>query len=76
MCVVSKVMLHRWFSPHTLSEDQRRRCQDVRAFGKALGEAILEATRPSPDQTVALRRLRETVRTAIDAITCEEQISC
>ena len=65
--------IENWFTYHTPHGDQLDRYQRIRDAGKALAHEILLCTKPSPDQTAALRKVREAVMTANAAIACNEE---
>lgn len=59
-----------WFTYHKPTPDQAPKYNAIREAAKSLAFLILETTPPSPDQTAALRKLREVVMTANAAIAC------
>lgn len=61
-----------WFSYHTPKEGQPERYTLIRDTAKTLAEAILFNTPSGPDQSAAIRKLRECVMTANAAIACGE----
>lgn len=56
--------------PH---RDQQARYEVIRNAGKALGVAIVLNTPASPDQSAAIRKVREAVMTANASIALEER---
>lgn len=58
--------------PQSLSEDQQTRIKEITEAFLLAGETILSKSRPSADQTAALRKLREAKQTIVTAIACEE----
>ena len=62
--------IENWFSYHSPKGDQPERYEKIRAAAKALAYEIKACTPTSPDQTAALRKLREAVMTANASIAC------
>jgi hypothetical protein len=60
------------FSYHAPKGDQAERYEKIRAKARELAEVIVECTPGSPDQTAAIRKLRESVMTANAAIAINE----
>lgn len=60
------------FSYHPPKGDQVERYNAIREAGKAFALVLLENTPASPDQTVAIRKVREAVMTANAAIAIGE----
>lgn len=58
-----------------ISEDQANRIQNITKATLALAKVILENSKPSPDQTAALRKLREAKYTLTNSIATEEFFS-
>ena len=56
------------FSYHAATPDQVERYQAVRVAARAFAKVILENTLSCPDQTAAIRKVREAVMTANAAI--------
>ena len=65
--------LERWFTYHAPSSDQAARCAAIREAGWDFAAVVRESTPSSPDQTAAIRKIREAVMTANAAIACEEK---
>jgi hypothetical protein len=63
--------IENWFTYHAPTEDQRTRYVEIRAAAKHLAKVILDNTKPSADQTAAIRKVREAVMTANVSIACE-----
>lgn len=61
-----------WFTYHAPKDDQSERYVRIREAAKALALVILNTTPSNPDQTAAIRKLRECVMTANAAIACGE----
>lgn len=67
---VTPADIENWFEYHAPSQEQQPKYQSLRAAGKALASEILRCTPPGPDQTAAIRKVREAVMTANQAIAC------
>lgn len=63
--------IENWFTYHSPSPEQLPRYQNLREAGKHLALTILSNTPPGPDQTAAIRKVREAVMTANQAIACD-----
>jgi hypothetical protein len=64
-------ILH-WFTYHPpANESQKQHYEAIREAGKEFAMALLQHTPSCPDQTVAIRRVREAVMIANAAIACE-----
>jgi hypothetical protein len=63
--------LDNWFTYHTPKEGQPARYEAIRAAGKAFAQVICENTPPGEDRWDALKKIRETVMKANQAIACE-----
>lgn len=68
---VTPEQLQNWFQYHTPNEQQIPKYQKLREAGKLLATAILECTPPGPDQTAAIRKVREAIMTSNQAIACD-----
>ncbi len=66
--------LQRWFRHRPPLGDQADRYVKIRAAALELAITIRNLTPPSPDQTTAIRKIREAVMTANAAIACEEYV--
>ena len=64
--------IENWFSYHTPKGDQPQRYQAIRDAAKNLASVICASSPAGPDQTAAIRKLRECVMTANAAIACGE----
>lgn len=63
--------LDKWFTHHPPRNAMEiERYERIRAAGKAFAEVIVAETPSCPDQTVAVRRVREAVMNANSAIAC------
>lgn len=59
---------------HPPSNDEvRLAMDDIRRRFKELGHAIIQFTPPGPDQTVALRALKDAAQAAIANIACNQE---
>lgn len=68
---LTQVDLDEMFRYHAPTPEQPAKYEAIRAAGKAFAEAILANTPPSPDQSVAVRKVREAVYTANAAVALE-----
>lgn len=68
--MISEEMLNNWFTYHSPKEGQQDQYMAIRAAGFILARAINNNTPPGPDQTAAIRKVREAVMTANQAIAC------
>ena len=64
--------LNRWFTYHIPSAGQAANYGALRSAAKAFAYTILAETPSGPDQTTAIRKLRECVMTANAAIACSK----
>jgi hypothetical protein len=71
---VSEADLKNWFVYHAPREGQAGRYELLRAQGHVLATLIYELTPPGPDQSVAIRKVREAIMTANAAIACEHEV--
>lgn len=60
------------FTYHAPKDDQPDRYQKIRDAAKAFALCLVENTKPSADQTAAIRLLREAVMTANASIALEK----
>lgn len=60
------------FSYHPPTIDQVGRYNDIREAGRLFAQVIVDSTPAGPDQSAAIRKVREAVMTANAAITCGE----
>lgn len=65
-------MARGYFSTHSCSEDQAKRMKALRDAGAFYVEEVLNNTKSGPDQTAAIRKLREAHMTLIQNISMEE----
>jgi hypothetical protein len=64
--------LQNWFTYHAPKGDQAERYVIIREAALNLAEIILQNTPAGPDQTTAIRKVREAVMTANQSIACGE----
>jgi hypothetical protein len=67
---VTKADLDNWFQYHAPQQDQLPKYETIRNAGKQFALTILNNTPPGPDQTAAIRMIREAVMTSNQAIAC------
>lgn len=68
---ITQADLHNWFTYHAPTEDQVDHYAEIREAALNFAAVILANTPSSPDQTAAIRKIREAVMTANAAIACE-----
>ena len=61
-----------WFTYHAPKPGQQARYIQIREAGRELAAVIVAFTSPGPDQSAAIRKVREAVMTANAAIACGE----
>jgi len=69
-----KERVEEWFTYHRPDENQVNRMMVVRACAKVLAQAILTCCPPGPDQSAAIRKVREAVMTANAGIVCDDSL--
>jgi len=76
--MITQADLDNWFTYHSpegtvagLSIAKTDAYKNIRYVGKVFAESILANTPSCPDQTVAIRKVREAVMVANQAIACE-----
>jgi hypothetical protein len=62
--------LDNWFTYHQPTPEQQRQYLAIREAGKTFAAVILAQTPSCPDQTVAIRKVREAVMVANQSIAC------
>lgn len=67
---VTQADLDNWFTYHAPTEDQQAKYILLRDGAKKFAETILFCAPAGPDQTAAIRKIREAVMTANAAIAC------
>jgi hypothetical protein len=68
---IDERMIENWFQYHSPSPSQLPKYQAIRDAGKKLALAILQNTPGGPDQSDAIRKVRESCMTANQAIACD-----
>lgn len=68
--MISDSDINNWFTYHAPSKDQQAMYEAIREAAKKFAFLLVDVTPPSPDQTVAIRKLRECVMVANAAIAC------
>lgn len=68
---VMQADLDNWFVYHAPRPDQLPRYQELRDAAKVFAECILKNAPSGADQTVAIRKVREAVMVANQAIACD-----
>jgi len=63
--------LRNWFTYHAPGADDLPKYQAIREAGKAFAAVIVANAPVSPDTTAAVRKVREAVMTANQAIACK-----
>lgn len=69
---ITSYEIENWFSYHPPQLDQPERYEKIREKGKELARCICDCCPQSPDQSAAIRKVREAVMTANAAIACYE----
>lgn len=69
--MITKHDLENWFTYHAPRADQIPKFENIREAAHEFAKVILENTPPSPDQTTAIRKIREAVMTANQSIACD-----
>jgi hypothetical protein len=62
--------LDNWFVYHAATPEQIPKYQAIRDAGKAFAEVVVTNTPACADQTVAVRKIRESVMVANQSIAC------
>jgi hypothetical protein len=70
---ISQAQIDDWFVFHPVRPGQQDRYIAIRAAAKHLAETIVANSAASPDQTAAIRKIREAVMTANQGIACERE---
>lgn len=68
---ISKDDIQNWFTYHAPKEGQQEKYLAIRNKAKELAEVIVDNTPSCPDQTVAIRKVREAVMVANQSIACD-----
>ncbi len=70
--MITEEQLMNWFSYHAPKDGETAlRYEAIRLAGLAFARIIVEEAPAGPDQTAAIRKVREAVMTANAAIACE-----
>jgi|GEM_PF-475145 len=69
--MITDADLDNWFTYHSPTPEQLPKFLAIRESGKAFAQTIVANTPASADQTAAIRKIREAVMTANQAIACE-----
>lgn len=69
---ITEADLDRWFAYHPPADHQVPRYEAIRDAARQFALLILRITPSCPDQSVAIRKVREAVSAANMAIACEE----
>jgi hypothetical protein len=69
--MVTKEHIDNWFTHHPPTEEQLPKYVELRDGAKAFATQILELVLAGPDQTAAIRKVREAVMTANAGIACD-----
>ena len=72
---ISKDQIEKWFTYQKVDPSKTPDFIEIREKAKELAYSILRCSPPSPDQSAAIRKLREVVMTANAAIACEMEES-
>lgn len=70
--MITQQDLDNWFTYHAPKDDQPERYVKIRESAKEFAEVVLLNTPAGPDQTTAIRKIREAVMTANQSIACGE----
>lgn len=68
--------LDNWFTYHAPLEEQKAMYESIRGSAHCLAHTILTTTPAGPDQSAAIRKIREAVMTANAAIACRKWEVC
>lgn len=74
MSYISDADLQRWFTYKTATGNQADRIEMIREAGLEFARVVNRLAPSSPDQTAAIRKIREAVMTANAAIVSEEKM--
>lgn len=68
--MITKAMLDNWFTHHPPMPEDIEAYQKIRDAANVFAAIIIDNTPPSADQTVAIRKIRESVMVANAARAC------
>lgn len=71
MFPMSAEMLDNWFTYHAPQPGQPEQYERIRAAARQFAQVIVEETPAGPDQSAAVRKVREAVYTANAGIACD-----
>jgi len=66
--------LENWFTHHPPTDGQIPKYTRIREAGLVFARTVLTSTPEGPDQTTAIRKIREAVMTANAAIACAPEV--
>jgi hypothetical protein len=75
MLGITQADLDNWFVYHAPRDGQQQRYVEIREAAKHFAQVLLMCTPPGPDQSAAIRKIRETAMTANQAIACEDELT-
>jgi len=67
---ISEVELENWFTYHAPTDGQPAKYLAIREAAKVFAATVVANTPSGPDQTVAVRKIREAVMVANQSIAC------
>jgi hypothetical protein len=67
---ITSANLDNWFTYHPPTPEQPAKYLAIREAARAFAVAVVEHTPSCPDQTVAIRKIREAVMVANQSIAC------
>lgn len=70
--MITEADLNNWFEYHAPNKAQIPLFGKLREAAKVFAQVVVECTPPSPDQTAAVRQIRNAVMTANAAIACDQ----
>ncbi len=73
MPLFARDQIENWFTYHAPTPEQQVKYVNLREAGKTLALAIWENCPPGADASAAVRKVREAVMTANQAIACEPE---
>lgn len=72
---MTKWQLDNWFTYHAPDQAQAKKYETIRTAARFFAQVIVDNTPEGPDQSAAIRSLRECVMTANAANACEEPMN-
>ncbi len=70
--MITDLDIENWFTYHKPNDDKAKRYEALRDEAKHFAYTILSCSKPSADQSAAIRLLRECVMTVNASIACED----